>query len=84
MAEKRDNLLDWLRDAHAMEQQAEQMLNAQKSRLENFPTLRARIEQHLEVLPQEVAMAQWLQEHLPELTRAFLERSEAPGVEAKR
>jgi len=23
-----DNLNDWLRDAHAMEQQAEQMLNA--------------------------------------------------------
>jgi hypothetical protein len=29
-------------------------------------------------------MAQWLKEHLPELTRAFLERSETPGVEAKR
>jgi ferritin-like metal-binding protein YciE len=169
MADKRDNLLDWLRDAHAMEQQAEQMLSAQKSRLENYPTLRARIEQHLEetkgqqailertltrlgsepstlkdiggklmafgqavggmavsdevikgamagyvfenveiaaytvliaaakaagdletqkacedILPQEVAMAQWLKEHLPELTRAFLERSETPGVEAKR
>ena len=169
MANRQDNLIDWLRDAHAMEQQAEQMLGAQKSRLENYPTLRARIEQHLEetkgqqailertltrlgsepstlkdiggklmafgqavggmavsdevikgamagyvfehleiaaytvliaaaeaagdletqkackeILPQEVAMAQWLQEHLPELTRAFLERSEAPGVEAKR
>ncbi|GGB02520.1 YciE/YciF family protein [Brucella endophytica] len=37
----------WLRDAHAMEEQAEQMLSAQASRLENYPQLRARIEQHL-------------------------------------
>src|SRR5690606_1167834 len=37
-----------------------------------------------EILPQEIAMAQWLLEHLPELTQAFLDRSETPGVEAKR
>ena len=36
------------------------------------------------ILPQEVAMAEWLKEHLPELTQAFLDRSETPGVEAKR
>ncbi|QIZ26266.1 DUF892 family protein [Pseudomonas aeruginosa] len=29
MTSKQENLLDWLRDAHAMEQQAEQMLKAQ-------------------------------------------------------
>lgn len=169
MASKKDNLLDWLKDAHAMEQQAEQMLSAQASRLENYPKLRTRIQQHLEetrgqqqlletalrnlgsepstlkdlggklmafgqavggmavsdevikgamagyvfenveiaaytvlieaakvageveaqkacekILPQEIAMAEWLKEHLVELTHAFLERSEAPGVEAKR
>jgi ferritin-like metal-binding protein YciE len=166
MADKRDNLIDWLRDAHAMEQQAEQMLSAQKSRLENYPRLRTRIEKHLEetrgqkalleqtlgrlgsepstlkdiggklmafgqavggmavsdevikgamagyvfenaaytvliaaakaagdvetqkaceqILPQEIAMAEWLKEHLPELTLAFLDRSETPGLEAKR
>ncbi|WJN61759.1 MULTISPECIES: ferritin-like domain-containing protein [unclassified Pseudomonas] len=169
MADKRDNLIDWLRDAHAMEQQAEQMLSAQKSRLENYPKLRTRIEKHLEetqgqkalleqtlarlgkepstlkdiggklmafgqavggmavsdevikgamagyvfenveiaaytvliaaakaagdvetqkaceqILPQEIAMAEWLKEHLPELTQAFLDRSETPGLEAKR
>lgn len=169
MTDKIENLLSWLRDAHAMEQQAEQMLSAQKSRLENYPKLRTRIEQHLvetqgqkqllekaldrlgaqpstlkdmggklmafgqavggmtvsdevikgamagyvfenleiasytvliaaakaagdvetqkiceEILPQEIAMAQWLLEHLPELTQAFLDRSETPGVEAKR
>lgn len=36
------------------------------------------------ILPQEIAMAQWLLEHLPELTQAFLERSAAPDTEAKR
>ncbi len=45
---KKDNLLDWLRDAHGMEQQAEQMLKAQADRLENYPTLKTRILQHLE------------------------------------
>ncbi|MFA9441895.1 ferritin-like domain-containing protein [Uliginosibacterium sp. sgz301328] len=44
----RDNVLDWLRDAHGMEQQAESMLTAQAERLENYPDLRARIQQHIE------------------------------------
>jgi ferritin-like metal-binding protein YciE len=48
MADPNENLLDWLRDAHAMEHQAEQMLRAQSSRLENYPDLKARIDQHLE------------------------------------
>ena len=29
MTDPKENVLDWLRDAHAMEQQAEQMLRAQ-------------------------------------------------------
>lgn len=169
MATETENLLSWLRDAHAMEQQAEQMLKAQASRLEHYPKLKARIEQHIEetqgqrellegclqrlgekpsmlkdiagkltafgqavggsmmsdevikgamsgyvfenleiasytvliaaakatgdtetqrvcetILPQEVAMAEWIKNHLPELTEAFLARSEAPDTEAKR
>ncbi|GAB1582776.1 ferritin-like domain-containing protein [Phyllobacterium phragmitis] len=47
MANMDDWLNQWLRDAHAMEEQAEQMLSGQVSRLENYPQLRARIEQHL-------------------------------------
>jgi ferritin-like metal-binding protein YciE len=43
-----DNLNDWLRDAHAMEEQADKMLNAQADRLEHYPDLRARIVQHIE------------------------------------
>ena len=43
-----ENLNDWLRDAHAMEQQAEKMLESTSSRLEHYPELRERMEQHLE------------------------------------
>jgi ferritin-like metal-binding protein YciE len=43
-----ENLKDWLRDAHAMEQQAESMLKAQASRIEHYPRLKAKIEEHLE------------------------------------
>jgi ferritin-like metal-binding protein YciE len=43
-----DHLLAWLRDAHAMEQQAETMLSSQIERLQHYPDLRRRLEQHLE------------------------------------
>jgi len=48
MADKDDRLDQWLRDAHAMEEQAEQMLKAQAGRIENYPDLATRIRQHLE------------------------------------
>lgn len=47
MSTNAEILAQWLRDAHAMEEQAESMLKAQASRLENYPELKARIEQHL-------------------------------------
>ncbi|MFL6587498.1 MAG: ferritin-like domain-containing protein [Luteimonas sp.] len=169
MATIEDNLVDWLRDAHAMEQQAEQMLKAQAGRLEHYPQLKARIEEHLQetlgqqqlleeclarhdtkpsvvkdlmgraaafgqaiggatnsdevvkgamasyvfenmeissycaliaaaelagdtqtveacnrILPQEQAMAQWLLDHLPQVTQQFLQRSADPDATAKR
>jgi ferritin-like metal-binding protein YciE len=48
MASAEERLLEWLRDAHAAEQQAETMLSGTASRLENYPELRARIEQHIQ------------------------------------
>lgn len=169
MADLHDNYLDWLRDAHAMEEQAESMLKGMAGRLEHYPDLRARIQQHIEetieqqrlvqsvikrydssnsafkdmagkmaamgqavggmlasdevikggisgyafenfeiasytaliaaaqavgdtegqriftqILEQEKAMAAWLLEHLPETTRQFLARSQAPHTEAKK
>lgn len=168
MTQDNDNLDDWLRDAHAMEQQAEKMLMAQAERLEHYPELRARITQHVEetrwqqrmldtcmttrgvsssvikdiggkvmafgqaaggmmasdevvkgamagyvfenieiatyttliaaadaigdtatktaceqILVQEQAMASWLLEHLPMVTRTFLARAATPGAPAK-
>lgn len=43
-----ERLIEWLRDAHAMEAQAESMLTKQASRIEHYPELRARIEQHIQ------------------------------------
>ncbi|WP_274423180.1 ferritin-like domain-containing protein [Chelativorans sp. YIM 93263] len=47
MADIDERLNQWLRDAHAMEQQAEQMLEAQARRIENYPELKERIERHI-------------------------------------
>ncbi|NMD78421.1 ferritin-like domain-containing protein [Klebsiella sp. DNRA6] len=38
---------DWLRDAHAMEKQAESMLESMAGRIDNYPDLRSRILQHV-------------------------------------
>lgn len=48
MTEARDWLITWLRDAHAMEEQAETMLAAQAERIDNYPELEQRIRQHLQ------------------------------------
>ena len=43
-----EHLLAWLRDAHAMEEQAETLLTSQISRLKHYPDLRRKMEEHLE------------------------------------
>src|SRR3954462_894596 len=48
MPESREWLIQWLRDAHAMEEQAETMLSGQLSRIENYPELSDRIRMHVE------------------------------------
>nr|WP_318381830.1 DUF892 family protein [uncultured Enterobacter sp.] len=48
MATYVENYHDWLRDAHAMEKQAESMLEKMADRLDHYPELRARIVQHIE------------------------------------
>jgi ferritin-like metal-binding protein YciE len=47
MEKTRENYLAWLRDAHAMEEQALTMMQGMAARLENYPRLRARIESHI-------------------------------------
>lgn len=58
MPTQKERLAQWLRDAHAMEQQAETMLSAQASRLDSYPELRRRIEQHLEETKRQAARIQ--------------------------
>lgn len=47
MAHSLDHFIVWLGDAHAMELQATAMLRAQIARIENYPELRERMQQHL-------------------------------------
>jgi ferritin-like metal-binding protein YciE len=47
MASAEERLMEWLRDAHATEEQAETMLSGMARRLENYPELKARIDQHI-------------------------------------
>jgi len=42
-----DRVDQWLRDAHAMEEQAEKILHGQAGRVENYPQLTERLEAHL-------------------------------------
>lgn len=48
MKTAREHLVDWLRDAYAMETQATQMLENMLSRLKNYPEVEARLQQHLD------------------------------------
>lgn len=47
MASAEQRLVQWLRDAHAAEQQSETMLSGLGRRIENYPELKDRIEQHI-------------------------------------
>ena len=47
MPTKEGHLMAWLRDAHAMEKQAETMLSAMAGRIESYPEVKTKIETHL-------------------------------------
>ena len=42
-----ERLMQWLRDAHAMEKQAEKMLSALAGRIESYPQLKRKIKDHI-------------------------------------
>lgn len=48
MSDHKKYVDQWLRDAHAMEKQAESILNGQIKRIENYPELAARMQAHLD------------------------------------
>src|SRR5690606_37190891 len=43
-----ERIIQWLRDAHTMETEAETMLKAMSSRIEHYPDLKQRIDRHIE------------------------------------
>lgn len=63
MTSQLDNYHDWLRDAHAMEKQAESMLTAQSKRIDNYPDLRAHIEQHLRETQNQIVLLEEVMDH---------------------
>ena len=54
----KEHYLSWVRDAHAMEKQAETMLNNLAARLEHYPVLKTDIEMHAEVTRQQQTLVQ--------------------------
>lgn len=53
MNKLREDFLDWLRDAHAMEQQAETMLGKMIERVGDYPILQSKLREHLEETKQQ-------------------------------
>ncbi|MBC7907635.1 MAG: DUF892 family protein, partial [Rhodospirillaceae bacterium] len=49
MAETREIMLDWLRDAHAMERASIDNLKQQVDHLEHYPDIRAKFQAQLEL-----------------------------------
>ncbi|PWC39375.1 ferritin-like domain-containing protein [Azospirillum sp. TSO35-2] len=49
MPTPKDTLIDWLRDAHSMENQAVEMLNRQVERIKHYPELLAKAQEHVQV-----------------------------------
>ena len=48
MNNAQERLVQWMRDAHAMEKQAERIMETEANRIENYPELKAQLERHLE------------------------------------
>ncbi len=55
MTKPNEHIMAWLRDAHAAEEQAVTMLSNMARRIEHYPDLKARIEQHVRETEQQSA-----------------------------
>lgn len=69
----RDILIDGLRNAHALEGQALEITQRQVERLEHYPEMRARIQQHVEETRQQQAMVEQCLSRLGTSPSAFKE-----------
>lgn len=65
------NYIDWVRDAHAMEEQAESMLTKMADRLEHYPLLQQRIVQHIQETKNQQRLVLAVLERLNESNSAF-------------
>lgn len=71
MTSPRESLAAWLRDAHAMEGQAETFLQTQIERLKNYPEALPRLKSHLEETKQQKAAVEQCLKQLGEDTSAL-------------
>lgn len=71
MTHARDHFATWLSDAHAMELHSAALLKAQMGRLENYPDLRERMQQHLAETEQQAEQLRRLMERAPGAQSVF-------------
>jgi ferritin-like metal-binding protein YciE len=71
MQTAKDNLLDWLRDAHAAEEQAKTMLSGTAGRVKSYPALKDRIEAHIDETARHAKLVQQCIESLGGSTSMF-------------
>ncbi len=76
----RQNLAAWLRDAHAMENQAITLLEAQINRLESYPEALPRLRQHLEETRQQKTAVERCLSKLGEDTSALKDTAMSIGA----
>lgn len=67
----RERLIHWLRDAHAVEKQAETLLGSKLERIEHFPELGQRIAQHLEETRSQATRLEACLDHYDESPSSF-------------
>jgi ferritin-like metal-binding protein YciE len=67
----RDTLIDWLKDAYGMEQKAIEMLEKQDERLESYPVMRDKIQEHLETTKAQAERVELCLEQLGSSTSAI-------------
>jgi ferritin-like metal-binding protein YciE len=60
----KEHLVDWLRDAHAMEMSAISILERQESRLESYPDMLAKVREHVTITRSQAERLEGLLQHL--------------------
>jgi ferritin-like metal-binding protein YciE len=63
VATNTDTLTEWLKDAHAMEQSAINILEKQSDRLQHYPRIEAKVKEHLEVTRRQAELVKSCLEH---------------------